>query len=148
MEDNKKTAVEVVDIQFRPGQKIYYFSPNGLTFKQGDHVIIDTARGPEFGIVAGGNHTIPGKDVVSPLRSVLRKASTQDERIVEENRAKEKKAYDVCLQKIADHLEFPDTLCRMRQIPGKKEIIKVFKTSPLLNHVTLQRFLIGPCDVQ
>jgi len=103
MEDNKNTAVEVVDIQFRPGQKIYYFSPNGLTFKQGDHVIIDTARGPEFGIVAGGNHTIPGKDVVSPLRPVLRKANAQDERTVAENMATEKKAYEVCQEKIAEY---------------------------------------------
>ena len=102
MEDNKNTAVEVVDIQFRPGQKIYYFSPNGLAFKVGDHVIIDTARGPEFGIVAGGNHTIPAKDVVSPLRSVLRKASAQDERIVADNLATEKKAYEVCQEKIAE----------------------------------------------
>ena len=102
MEDNKKTAVEVVDIQFRPGQKIYYFSPNGLTCKAGDHVIIDTARGPEFGIVVGGNHHIPGKDVVTPLRPVLRKASTQDERIVAENLDTEKKAYEVCQEKIAE----------------------------------------------
>ena len=102
MEDNKNTAVEVVDIQFRPGQKIYYFSPNGLTFKTGDHVIIDTARGPEFGIVAGGNHTIPTKDVVSPLRSVVRKANAQDERMVEANLATEKKAYEVCQEKIAE----------------------------------------------
>ena len=102
MEDNKKTAVEVVDIQFRPGQKIYYFSPNGLTCKAGDHVIIDTARGPEFGIVVGGNHNIPGKDVVTPLRPVLRKASTQDERIVAENLDTEKKAYEVCQEKIAE----------------------------------------------
>ena len=102
MEDNKNTAVEVVDIQFRPGQKIYYFSPNGLTCKPGDHVIMDTARGPEFGIVAGGNHTIPGKDVVSPLRPVLRKATAQDERIVEANLATEKRAYEVCQEKIAE----------------------------------------------
>ena len=102
MEDNKKTAVEVVDIQFRPGQKIYYFSPNGLTCKAGDHVIIDTARGPEFGIVVGGNHNIPGKDVVTPLRPVLRKASTQDERIVAENLDTEKKAYEVCQEKITE----------------------------------------------
>ena len=102
MEDNKNTVVEVVDIQFRPGQKIYYFSPNGLTFKAGDHVIIDTARGPEFGIVAGGNHTIPTKDVVSPLRPVLRKATAQDERIVEANLATEKKAFEVCQEKIAE----------------------------------------------
>ena len=95
--------VEVVDIQFRPGQKIYFFDPDGKTFQPGDHVIIDTARGAEFGICAGGNHTIPAKDVVAPLRKVIRQANEQDERIVAENRAKEKKAYDVCLQKIADH---------------------------------------------
>ena len=59
MEEKQVTAVEVVDIQFRPGQKVYYFAPGGLTVKQGDHVIIDTARGPEFGICAGGNHMIP-----------------------------------------------------------------------------------------
>ena len=95
--------VEVVDIQFRPGQKIYYFDPDGVTYVVGDHVIIDTARGAEYGICAGGNHTIPPKDVVAPLRKVIRKATAQDERIVAENRAKEKKAYEVCLQKIADH---------------------------------------------
>ena len=95
--------VEVVDIQFRPGQKIYYFDPDGATYVVGDHVIIDTARGAEFGVCAGGNHVIPPKDVVAPLRKVIRKANAQDERIVAENRAKEKKAYEVCLQKIADH---------------------------------------------
>ncbi len=102
MEENKNTAVEVVDIQFRPGQKIYYFDPNGLTLKTGDHVIIDTARGPEFGIVAGGNHRIPFKDVVSPLRPVLRKATAHDERIVADNLATEKKAYEVCQEKITE----------------------------------------------
>ena len=95
--------VEVVDVQFRPGQKIYFFDPDGVSYNPGDHVIMDTARGAEYGIVTGGNHTIPPKDVVAPLRKVLRLATAQDERIVAENRAKEKKAYDVCLQKIADH---------------------------------------------
>ena len=95
--------VDVVDIQFRQGQKVYYFDPAGHTVKAGDHVIIDTARGPEFGICAGGNHKIPSKDVVAPLRAVLRIATAEDERIVARNRAEEKRAYDVCLQKIADH---------------------------------------------
>ena len=95
--------VEVVDIQFRPGQKVYYFSPGGLKLQPGTHVIIDTARGPEFVICTGGNHTIPQKDVVPPLRSVLRIANDQDEKTVADNRIKEKKAYDVCLQKIAEH---------------------------------------------
>ena len=95
--------VEVVDIQFRPGQKVYFFDPDGSVFRPGDHVIIDTARGAEFGICAGGNHTIPFRDVVAPLRKVLRRTTPQDEKIVADNRAKEKRAYDVCLQKIADH---------------------------------------------
>ena len=103
MEDKKEmTMVQVVDIQFRPGQKVYYFEPGGLQLQTGDHVIIDTARGPEYGICAGGNHDIPEKDVVAPLRSVLRKATAQDEKTVEENREKEKKAHEVCLQKIAE----------------------------------------------
>ncbi len=95
--------VEVVDIQFRPGQKIYFFDPNGMEFAAGDHVIIDTARGAEFGFVTGGNHRIPEKDVVAPLRCVLRRATAQDEKVNEENRAKETRAYEICLQKIADH---------------------------------------------
>ena len=99
----EETTVEVVDIQFRPGQKIYYFDPNGIACKLGDHVIIDTARGPEFGVCAGGNHRISTKDVVAPLRSVLRLATEQDEKVVAENRAKEKKAYETCVKKIAEH---------------------------------------------
>ena len=95
--------VEVVDIQFRPGQKIYYFDPDGKTLQPGDHVIIDTARGAEYGTCAGANHRIAQKDVVAPLRKVLRKANAQDERIAADNRAKEKKAYNICVEKIAEH---------------------------------------------
>ena len=97
------TTAEVVDIQFRPGQKIYFFDPNGIPCKAGDHVIIDTARGPEYGICVGGNHHIRSADIVSPLRPVLRIATTQDEKIMEENRAKEKQAYEACLKKIEEH---------------------------------------------
>ena len=96
-------TVEVVDIQFRPGQKVYYFDPAGHDVKTGDHVIIDTARGPEFGVCAGGNHPISTKDVVAPLRCVIRMATAEDEKIVAKNKAEEKRAYEVCLQKIADH---------------------------------------------
>ena len=95
--------VQVVDIQFRPGQKIYYFDPAGIDCKAGDHVIIDTARGPEFGTCIAAAHTISSKDVVAPLRPVLRLATAQDEKTAAENQAKEKKAYDICLQKIAEH---------------------------------------------
>ena len=93
--------VQVVDIQFRPGQKVYYFDPAGFTLQAGDHVIIDTARGPEYGTCTAGNHTISSKDVVAPLRPVLRPANEQDEKNAAENQAKEKKAYEFCLQEIA-----------------------------------------------
>ena len=102
MEEIKDT-VQVVDIQFRPGQKVYYFDPAGLELKQGDHVIIDTARGIEYGICAGGNHEISQREVVSPLRSVIRLADERDEKTISENRAKEKKAQEICIQKIAEH---------------------------------------------
>ncbi len=106
MEQTKKTpaeetTVQVVDIQFRPGQKVYYFAPGGLTCKAGDHVIIDTARGPEFGYCTAGNHTISKKEVVAPLRPVLRIATAQDEKIAQENREKEKKAFQLCQEKIS-----------------------------------------------
>ena len=94
--------VEVVDIQFRPGQKVYFFDPAGMQLSAGEHVIIDTARGPEFGLCAGGNHQILQKDVVSPLRSVIRRATEADERTVADNREKERKAFAVCLQKIEE----------------------------------------------
>ena len=103
MEEIKEAVmVEVVDIQFRPGQKVYFFAPGDLRLQAGDHVIMDTARGPEYGIVTAGNHRIPEKDVVSPLRSVMRRATAQDERTMEENREKEKKAFNVCMQKIEE----------------------------------------------
>ena len=96
-------TVQVVDIQFRPGQKVYYFDPNGIDCKAGDHVIIDTARGPEFGTCTAGPHTISSKDVVAPLRPVLRIATAGDEKTAADNQTKEKKAYDICQQKIAEH---------------------------------------------
>ena len=99
----QEETVEVVDIQFRPGQKIYYFDPDGEKFSPGDHVIMDTARGMEFGLCAGGNHTIPTKDAVAPLRKIIRRATAQDEKINAENRAREKRAFDICMQKIAHH---------------------------------------------
>ena len=93
--------VQVVDIQFRPGQKVYFFDPEKLSLKAGDHVIIDTARGPEFGICTAGNHRVSSKDIVAPLRPVLRIANAQDEKTAAENQEKEKKAYEFCMKEIA-----------------------------------------------
>ena len=105
MEDQKLVQdkkVEVVDIQFRPGQKIYYFDPAGKKYEAGNAVIIDTARGAEYGICVAGNHQIAAREVVSPLRAVLRKATAYDEKNVENNRKTERDAQRVCIQKIAE----------------------------------------------
>ena len=102
-QNNTVPMVEVVDIQFRPGQKVYYFDPAGIACNAGDHVIIDTARGAEYGFCTGGNHAIPQSEVVAPLRPVLRIADQQDEKIAAENLEKEKQAYAVCAQKIQEY---------------------------------------------
>ena len=107
MEETKKPreetpTVEVVDVQFRTGQKIYYFSPVGKTYQAGQHLIIDTARGIEYGICARGNHRIHQMEVVTPLRSVIRVATEQDEKVVKENIEKEDRAFKACLRKIGE----------------------------------------------
>ncbi len=102
-EVREDATVEVVDIQFRPGQKVYFFDPAGISCQTGDHVIIDTARGAEYGICTAGNHRVSAREIVPPLRPVLRIANAQDEKTVADNRAKEKRAFEVCMQKIEEH---------------------------------------------
>ncbi len=105
MEEQVKSqpeTVEVVDIQFRPGQKVYYFSPAGLSCKAGDHVIIDTARGPEYGTCTAGNHRIRQAEVVSPLREVIRIATDHDDAIAAENKLKEGRAFQLCMEKVEE----------------------------------------------
>ncbi len=101
-EKSAVTSVDVCDIQFRSGSKIYYFDPDGIEVKPGDHVIIDTSRGPEFGYCTAGKHTVTIREVVLPLRKVLRQATPADEKINDENKEKEDKAFDVCLKKIEE----------------------------------------------
>ncbi len=101
-QENTMNLVTVCDIQFRNNSKVYYFDPADIQVNAGDNVIIDTSRGMEFGLCVRGNHEIPEKDVVQPLRSVIRLATEQDVKIDNENREKEKRAYDICLKKIED----------------------------------------------
>ena len=103
VQPDEPTAVTVVDIRFRNNAKSYYFDPAGLTLQAGAHVIIDTARGDEFGLCAAGNHPVKPRELVLPLRRVLRVATQQDERANAENQEKEKKAFEICQQKIAAH---------------------------------------------
>ena len=94
--------IPVVDVQFRPGSKIYFFDPGELNLKSGDHVILDTARGAEYGFCLTATHRVARRELVQPLRRVLRVATPVDERIKEENGRREKEAYAFCLRKIED----------------------------------------------
>jgi len=91
---------QVVDVRFRDGGKIYYFDPNGLDPHPGDGVILDTARGPEYGVCANGVHSVDPADIVTPLRRVLRLATERDNAIVQGNHEKEKRAFSVCQERI------------------------------------------------
>ena len=95
--------VTVVDIRFRNNAKNYFFDPGELTIATGEHVIMDTSRGVEYGVCAAGNHEVPASEIVPPLRKILRLATPQDEHVNAANLEKEKRAFDVCLQKIAEH---------------------------------------------
>ncbi len=94
---------EVVSIKFRNRGKMYYFDPDGLSVKEGDLVVVETSKGLELGDVVKGNHEVDDSRVVQPLRPVARIATDDDRRIAALCRKREKEAYVVCRQKIAEH---------------------------------------------
>ena len=94
---------EVIGVRFKDVGKVYYFDPDGTSLKKGDRVIVETARGVECGEVAMENRDINNEEIVHPLKKMIRKATPQDVKKVEENRKKEKTAFDICLKKIAAH---------------------------------------------
>ncbi len=101
--DDIPQEVTVVDVQFKRNGKIYYFDPGNLIVKAGDEVIIDTARGAEYGFCSGGNHLVPKEKLVSPLRAVIRVATETDKRTRQEFKSREEDAFIQCQNKITDH---------------------------------------------
>ena len=93
-------TVEVVGIKFREGGKTYYFSPEGLTVNKDDHVIVETARGREFGTCALSNRQVKRGEIVSPLKPVVRAATEEDEKKYEQNKALEERAKQIFLEKV------------------------------------------------
>lgn len=93
--------IEIIGVRFKSGGKVYYFSPGSCQVNTGDLVITETARGTECGEVVIPNKKIPKTEVTAPLKSILRLATREDRRILELNRKREEKAFQVCQQKIA-----------------------------------------------
>ena len=94
---------KVIGVRFRQAGKVYFFSPGKFHIKQGDKVIVETARGVEFGSVVSGVKEVPDETIMQPLKSVIRIATEEDKRNEERNREKEKEAFKVCLEKIREH---------------------------------------------
>ena len=94
---------KVVGIRFRNVGKIYYFNPKNYRMKIGDHVIVETARGVEYGTVIGGIREVTDDRVVQPLKAVIRVATQEDDLRAEKSRAKEKDAMRICNEKIRKH---------------------------------------------
>lgn len=93
---------EVVGIRFKENGKVYYFDPDGKSFSKGENVIVETVRGIECGEAVSANHTINDEEIVHPLKKVLRTANSEDIKIVENNRKKEKDAFDFCEKKVVE----------------------------------------------
>lgn len=93
----------IIGVRFRPAGKIYYFAPGKFHIKKGQQVIVETARGIEFGHVVMGPKEVEEDQITQPLKSVIRLANNEDRKIEERNREKGKEAFQICLEKIRKH---------------------------------------------
>ena len=94
---------EIIGVRFKDGGKLYYFNPNGVQVQAGQHVIIETSKGIEFGECALANTMIDEMELIAALRPMLRVATEADYAQVKSNQEKEKKAFQICRDKIAEH---------------------------------------------
>ena len=95
--------IKVIGVRFRKAGRIYSFDPADLDIKKGDHVIVETARGVEYGYVVLGEREVEDSAVVQPLKAIIRIATPEDDAREARNREKEKEAYKICIEKIKKH---------------------------------------------
>ena len=93
----------IIGVRFKEIGKVYYFDPKDLVFSENEHAIVETARGVECGTIAIANTELPQEQITHPLKPVIRKATENDLRRVEENKKKEVDAFNICLSKIEKH---------------------------------------------
>ena len=135
--------IKVIGVRFRQAGKIYNFSPADFQVKVGDHVIVETARGIEYGSVVQGIREVADDKVIMPLKSVIRIATEEDDKKAIENNEKEKKAFKICKEKIAKHgLEMNNKVVFYFTADGRidfrelvKDLASVFKTRIELRQV-------------
>lgn len=94
---------KIVGVRFQTAGKVYYFDPKNFNIRRGDHVIVETARGMEYGHVIVGSREVSNEEVVQPLKPVIRIATAEDDERARRNREKEKEAFRICQEKVAKH---------------------------------------------
>ena len=94
---------KIVGVRFKPAGKIYHFNPAGLHINKNDFVVVETARGIELGKVVVAEKEIDAEHITKPLKDVIRIATAEDLKLSEQNREKEKEAFNICLEKIKNH---------------------------------------------
>ena len=94
---------KIIGVRFRTAGKVYYFDPKNMEIKRGQHVIVETARGTEYGHVVVGTKEVSREEVVQPLKPVIRMATEQDDQQAAANKEKEKEAFKICKEKIKKH---------------------------------------------
>ena len=103
IKEGTEELVEIIGVRFKAGGKTYYFEPNGIVGKKGMNVIVETARGQEFGEIAVANSKVPESDFVPPLRPVIRIATEDDVKHHDENSKRQDEAFKICNEKIIAH---------------------------------------------
>ena len=93
----------IIGVSFRQAGKVYFFDPGDEQIERGEHVIVETAKGVEYGTVVVPNREMAEEKIVAPLKKIIRVATPKDEDIELKNREKEKDAYKICIEKIAKH---------------------------------------------
>ena len=94
---------EIIGVRFRPNGKIYYFDPQNFEVEAGSFVIVETARGVEYGKVVLGRREVEEGKITASLKPIIRIATEDDTRRYEDNKKKSKRAFGICLEKIAKH---------------------------------------------
>ncbi len=95
--------IKIIGVRFRAAGKIYFFDPKNFDINVGDHVIVETARGIEYGAVVIGPREVEDSKVVQPLKDVIRVSTCEDDEVEANNKIKEKEAFKICLEKINKH---------------------------------------------
>ena len=116
---------EVVSVRFRTAGKLYYFDPLDFEIKKGDHVIVETARGMEYGTVIGEKREVAEENIVRPLKPILRIATAEDDAQEADNLAVREEAYKICKEKIAKH-ELPMKLVEAEYTFDRKKLMFYF----------------------